>query len=152
VVPVSVAVAVPVAIVVATVVHAAKLAVDIFNRAAARGEGFKISIHPLAIAVLAARPQNVIAHTNFAAGLVVSAAGQRAIFVADQAAIIVGNVAPAAVGGIQKRVMIVSASILATRAQVVAPQAYVFAGLLVGSGRIVIHRSSAGVFGPKDQH
>jgi hypothetical protein len=152
VVPVSVPIAVPVTIMLAAVVHAAKLAIDIFNRAAATGEGFEMSIHPLAVAVLAASAQIVKAHANFTAGLVVSAAGHRAIFVANQAAIIVGNVAPAAVGSIQKRIMIVSASVLATSAQVIAPQAYVFAGLLVRTCGIVIHRNSAGFLGPKDQN
>jgi hypothetical protein len=154
VVPVSVPIAVPVTIMLAAVVHAAKLAIDIFNRAAATGEGFEMSIHPLAVAVLAASAQNVIAHANFTAGLVVSAAGHRAIFVANQVAIVVGNIAPAAIGGIQKRVMIVPARILAASAQVIAPQAYVSAGLLVGSSRIIIiHGGSAGFQGPtNDQH
>src|SRR5689334_3039357 len=52
VVPVSVAV--PVAIMVAAVVHAAKLAIDIFNRAAAAGKRLERGIHPSPIAVLAA--------------------------------------------------------------------------------------------------
>ena len=82
-IPVAIAISVPVTIVVATVLHAAELAIDIFNRATAAGEGFKIGIHPLAIAVLAACAQNVIAHANFTAGLAIAATGQRAILVAD---------------------------------------------------------------------
>src|ERR1051326_7493552 len=150
-VPVSAAVAIPVMIVVATVVHAAELAIDVFNRAAATGEGFQGSVHPSAIAVLAAGAQKVIAYANVAAGLAVSAGRHYAVFVANQVAIIVGNIAPAAVGGIQKCIMKVSASVLATRAEVVAPQAYVFAGLLIRPRRIVIHCSSAGFLRPKDQ-
>ena len=152
---VPVAVSVPVTVVVATVFHAAKLAIDIFNWAPAGGKGFEISIHPLAIAVLAAGAQNVIAHANLTAGLAVSARRHYAVFVADQVAIVVGNIAPAAVSGIQKRVMIVPARVLAASAQVIAPQAYVSASLPVGPSRIVviIHGSSAGFQGPaNDQH
>lgn len=53
-IPVSVAIAVPVTIMVATAVHTAELAVDVFNRTAAAGKRLERGIHPSAIAVLAA--------------------------------------------------------------------------------------------------
>jgi hypothetical protein len=53
---IAVSITIPVMIAVATVTHAAKLAIDIFNASATTGEGLERRIHPAPIAVLAPRP------------------------------------------------------------------------------------------------
>jgi hypothetical protein len=113
VIPISIAVSV---IIVIAAGNTAKLAIDIFNCAIAAREGFKRSVHPSSLPILAASAQKSIANTNIPASLGVTTRWQGAILFANQAAISIGNIAPAAVRGIQHRIMVATAIVLATRA------------------------------------
>src|SRR5882724_1939815 len=145
-VPTSIAVAVPIAIVVSVpvmiaiaTVHAAKLSIDIFNRGTTAREGLQRSVTPVSISILAARTQNTVANPHIFASLSVTAGWQRAILFANQPAVIVGDIVPAAVRAIQHSIVVATTIVLAARAQVIASHINVFATLLVGSPGIVIH-------------
>jgi len=126
-------------IAIAASIHAAKLAIDILNRSVTAGKSFQRSIGPSAISVLATSAQHAIPNADVAASLCVIAAWHCAILFANQVAVVVGDIAPAAVRAIQHSVMVTAEIVLATRAQVVASHGNVFTALLVGPRWIIIH-------------
>jgi hypothetical protein len=139
-------------IAIAAIIHAAKLAIDILNRSVTAGKSFQRSIDPSAISILAAGTQDAIPNANVAASLCVIAAWHCAILFANQVAVVVGDIAPAAVRAIQHSVMVTAEIILATRAQVVASHGDVFTALLVGPRWIIIHWHGARSSGPAKDH
>ncbi|HEY5028734.1 MAG TPA: hypothetical protein VIK39_10030 [Candidatus Angelobacter sp.] len=117
VISIAVLVSVPVSIpVVVAVGYAAKLPIDIFDDAVTAREGFKRSVYPDTISILAVSAQYSIANTNIPASLGVTAGWQRAILFANQVAVSIRNVAPAAVCGIEHSIMVTTAIVFTTRA------------------------------------
>ncbi|HEV7676571.1 MAG TPA: hypothetical protein VGQ12_18725 [Candidatus Angelobacter sp.] len=141
-VPVVISIAVLVMIVVA-VGDTAKLAINIFNCTVTSREGIERCIGPASISVLTASTQDSVTHANVPASLGVSAGWQRAVLFANQVAVRVGDVSPTTVRGIQHRIMIPPAIVLAPRAQVISAHIDVFTTLLVSPSRIVVHGYSA---------
>src|SRR5579859_734766 len=154
-IPITVAIAVVVTVSIAVLImpgDAAELAILVADIAAALGELWKRSFHPSPVTGLAARPEHVPLHADVTARLGIRTAGLRPVALADERAIVVADVAPAAVGVIEHRVTVVPVNVLASCPQIVAADADILAGLLITSGRIV-HRRCAGFRRlPEDDH